>query len=100
MVIWKGTVTRTDARPCCEGVNWTGAVSELGTTWKPATANLPIRSGAYFDQLVSTNDLQPGTNQFFNLVQHVFSQLQVLLPGDFFGYDDASHPLLLPRSDS
>src|SRR5206468_12025004 len=39
VVIWNGTVMRTDARPCCEGESWTGAVSELGTTCNPATAN-------------------------------------------------------------
>src|SRR5438105_15442981 len=39
VVIWNGTVIRTDARPCCYGVSWTGAVSELGITCNPATAN-------------------------------------------------------------
>jgi len=39
VVIWNGTVMRTDARPCRDGVSWTGAVSEFGTTCNPATAN-------------------------------------------------------------
>src|SRR5207249_9497015 len=47
VLIWNGTVMNTEARPCGDGVTWTGAVSELGTSSNPATANdgMPVRVG-------------------------------------------------------
>src|SRR5438552_244919 len=38
VLIWNGIVTNTEARPCGDGVSWTGAVSELGTICNPDTA--------------------------------------------------------------
>jgi len=51
-------------------------------TWTRTTNNPVFLAGTNFTQLVSTNDLQPGTSEFFALTQPVFSQLQVLLPGE------------------
>ncbi len=58
------------------------AALSTNITWTDATNNPVFTSGAYFDQLINTNDLQPGNAAYFVLVKHIFSQLQVLLPGE------------------
>ena len=50
--------------------------------WTMTTNNPVFLAGTNFTQLVSTNDLPPGNTAFFSLVQPVFSQLQILLPGE------------------
>src|SRR5207248_3862145 len=39
VLIWHGTVTKTVACSCCDGVSWTGVASKLETSCNPATAN-------------------------------------------------------------
>jgi len=60
----------------------TTAVLSDDSTWTAVTNNVPFLAGTNFTQLVSTNDLQPGTASFFAVVQQNFSQLQVLWPGE------------------
>jgi hypothetical protein len=49
--------------------------------WTAVTNNPSFVAGANYTQLVSTNDLQPGTASFFAVVQP-HNQLQVLFPGE------------------
>jgi hypothetical protein len=51
------------------------------STWTAVTNHAPFNAGTNLTQLVSTNDLQPGSNAFFALIQHNY-QLQVLWPGE------------------
>ena len=38
-------------------------------TWTPVTANAPFNNGAFYTQLISTNDLPPGNSAFFRLAR-------------------------------
>src|SRR5215211_3335085 len=40
VAIWNGAVTCTEACPCCEGVNCTGAASAPETSWSAAILKL------------------------------------------------------------
>jgi hypothetical protein len=72
-------------------IQWTspaiGYVLETSATlsddsiWTAVTNNPSFVAGANYTQLISTNDLQPGSNAFFAVVQHQ-NQLQVLFPGE------------------
>jgi hypothetical protein len=59
----------------------TTAVLSDDSTWTPVTNNVSFLTGTNLTQLVSTNDLQAGSNAFFAVIQHNY-QLQVLLPGE------------------
>lgn len=62
----------------------TPALSESSTNdvWAAVASNPRFTAGTNFTQLISTNDLPGGKTAFFTLVQRVFSQLLVLLPGE------------------
>jgi hypothetical protein len=51
-------------------------------TWSPTTNYTEFNAGTNFYQLISTNDLPVGNTGFFGLAKHVYSQLQILLPGE------------------
>jgi hypothetical protein len=51
------------------------------SVWTAVTNNAPFLAGTNLTQLVNTNDLQPGSNAFFAVVQQN-NQLQVLWPGE------------------
>src|SRR5215468_2837261 len=69
-LIWNGIVTNTEARPCGDGVSWTGAVSELATICSPATAieGMPVRVGrCCCDGTTRTLPMAPATGWIFTI---------------------------------
>jgi hypothetical protein len=61
-------------------LNTTAAFS-TNTVWTPVTTYSPIQNGSYYTQLISANDLEPGKDAFFAVIERAFSQLLVVLPG-------------------
>jgi hypothetical protein len=59
----------------------TTAVLSDDSDWTAVTNNPSFVAGTNYTQLVSTNDLQPGKDAFFAVIQHN-NGLQVLFPGE------------------